>query len=317
MGIIGTFVQYLKNTGASQGTICQRRDGLLRLQKALERELLELDSETLTAFINGHPQWSENYRRNTLATIRVFYKWAHEKGFINKNPALEIITPKFKKRPPLPPIDEKSLIKAINAATSIRDLSALLLAGTMGLRRGEIAKLPLAAHVGQTIRVVGKGGKVRVLTLDEVTHNILIKRADEVRGYSEFFYPGDVDGHVCGYTIYKWIKRYVGDWAPHSLRRRSATKSFTGTKDIRAVQEFLGHANVSTTMDYVEASAEQVAACANAASFINLKSVRNIAGLPEELRPDAEKQLSFIELLARVTEMARTEGLEVRLKQAA
>lgn len=187
----------------------------------------------------------------------------------------------------------------------------------MGLRRSEIASLPKSAHIGKTLRVTGKGAKTRELPLDDLTDSILTKLAAE-NPESLFFFPGQKTAHAHPASIYKWAKALLGpQWALHSCRRRAGTKGYEETGDIVAVQLFLGHSHVNTTMIYVNINLARVAAVTRANSFIHVKSMRNIAGLPASQQPKPDDQLDFLSLVSQVSVMARTRGLEIHLKPAA
>lgn len=99
---IEQFIDHLKTAGASDGTIEQRSGGLRRLAEHFKTaNLLTLNADQLSGYINVN-KWSENYRRNTLATIRVFYHWAFVTSQLARNEAELIRTPKFRTQAPLP-----------------------------------------------------------------------------------------------------------------------------------------------------------------------------------------------------------------------
>lgn len=190
----------------------------------------------------------------------------------------------------------------------------LLLAATMGLRRSEIAALHPMDRVERTIRVLGKNSTVRELTLDKLTYELLLELEQE-QGQESYFFPGRFGGHIHPATVYKWLKRHLGpEWTLHSCRRRAATVGNRATKNVYAVQRFLGHASIETTQIYVDVGAEEIAAIATAASLASSRTARHLAGAPPSERSDIDEKSTFITDLASLTSRARIYGLELTIR---
>ncbi|MFR9869466.1 tyrosine-type recombinase/integrase [Corynebacterium striatum] len=131
---------------------------------------------------------------------------------------------------------------------------------TCGLRRAECARVRAcdveAVGRGYELRVFGKGGHVRLVPLPP--H--LARRIKSARGY---VFPGEVDGHISPGWLGKLVSRILADeYTPHKLRHRYGTVAYADSHDLRAVQELLGHASLSTTQVYVEANGDSRRAAA-------------------------------------------------------
>ena len=88
-------------------------------------------------------------------------------------------------------------------------------------------------------------------------------------GYSPkgYLFPGQIDGHVSPGHVGVLISRLMPEgWSMHKLRHRYASRGYAGTKDIRAVQEALGHASVATTQRYTAVTSHEVRAVSEAAA---------------------------------------------------
>lgn len=159
-------------------------------------------------------------------------------------------------------------------ATDPRTKIMLRLAAELGLRRAEVAAVH-AQHLededsGPILRVKGKGGKIRRIPVSDDLANII---EDGARSYDPhsprggFLFPGRIDGHLS--------PRYVGElcaeampgvWTMHTLRHRFATRAYRGTRNLRAVQELLGHSSVATTQRYTAVDEDELRAAMMAAA---------------------------------------------------
>jgi integrase len=197
--------------------------------------------------------WAVETTRSYLASLRSFYSWAHAKGLILANPIalLPAITPPAGKPRPAPEqVFRNALLTALQA-NDRRLWLMLMLAGTEGLRRGEICQVHTndveldTADGGWNLRVHGKGRKIRIVPLiDELSREIR-------RMPPGFLFPGRIDGHLSPAYVGKLISAALPEGiTAHPLRHRFAGKAYELERDIRAVQELLGHTSVRTTQIY-------------------------------------------------------------------
>lgn len=239
----------MRSAQKPDSTIGLRLYQLRRLAESfLDRDPWSLTLDELAAWI-GSNTWAKETARGYRAAIRQFYNWAHVTGRIAVNPAalLPPITPNQGKPHPAP---EDIYRAAIAGEPDDRVRLMLELAGGVGMRRAEIAVATANdAHLdadGWAMLVHGKGGKERVVPLsDSLAARI---RRWPHRGY---LFPGQIDGHLSPRYVGKLMSRAIdGEWTAHSLRHRFAGRAYAAERDIRAVQELLGHASVRTTQIY-------------------------------------------------------------------
>ena len=138
----------------------------------------------------------------------------------------------------------------------------LQLAAYAGLRRSEIAALQTRALVGDTLRVKGKGGKVRVVP---VLNAELLAALEAIP--PGFVFPGNDHGHQSPNWVGRQMARALGPgWTAHTLRHRFATMAYSHGRDLLSVQELLGHSKPETTARYTAVPDGALRAAVEAAS---------------------------------------------------
>ena len=221
-------------------------------------------------------QLGKNARKSSigrkLAAIRTFFRFLVRRGVIAKNPAELIATPKKENRLPFHlDIDQvTTLVEAPQEEEkhALRDRAILEMLYSCGLRVSELTGLDIGDLdlAGGMVRVMGKGGKERIVPVGsraiEAIRESLAGRG-ELAGSGPLFLNtrGDrinrrsvariVDAHVLRIAAFKRI-------SPHILRHTFATHMLEGGADLRAIQELLGHASLSTTQKYTHVSIDRL-----------------------------------------------------------
>jgi len=206
-----------------------------------------------------------------LSTLRQFYRFLQSDDRRLDNPCENIDSPKAIR--PLPKtLSQKEVTKLITTARSstspegIRTLCIVELLYSTGLRISELASLRLSAlvHSRQLIRVLGKGGKERMVPLGEpatlALNNYVTVRPSFLRQpvETDWLFPSrGREGHLTRRRISQILKtlslsaniepRKV---SPHILRHAFASHLLENGADLRSVQLMLGHADISTTQIY-------------------------------------------------------------------
>ena len=194
--------------------------------------------------------WSANTRRSMLVSIRQFFKWARSTGRRVDDPtdAVPRVSPVIGRPRPCP---EAAVHAAIRRSTP-RVRLMLALGATAGLRRAEISRVRgddvRPAIGGPVLAVLGKGDKVREVP---ITDELAAMIAAEAPNGGWCFPSPERPGPLTPAHVGKLIARTLPDhWTTHTLRHRFASAAYAADRDIRAVQELLGHASVSTTQIY-------------------------------------------------------------------
>jgi integrase/recombinase XerC len=209
-----------------------------------------------------------------LSALRGFFNYLIREKVIDANPAADIRAPKAAKRlPKTLDVDQVAslLAKAPADALGRRDHAMLELLYSSGLRLAELAGLDVADLdlADRTVRVLGKGSKTRVLPVGRqaiaALRAWLVERQSLVKGGEGALFVGQA-GRRLGARA---IQRRIGRWAeqsdigvpvhPHLLRHSFATHLLESSRDLRGVQELLGHADISTTQVYTHLDFQHLA----------------------------------------------------------
>jgi integrase/recombinase XerC len=193
-------------------------------------------------------------RRAYVSHARAFYRWAVTAQVVVVDPSVRLTNPKLSR--PLPrPVPDDDLRRAVELARPKMRLM-ILLGAFCGLRCQEIAGLhwtDLRLADGQTSLLVreGKGGKERVVPVPGVVLEAMV--AFGRRRSGPMFYGMDaaqIDAKSVSRSLNRYFQRNGMDFTAHQLRHRYGTTAYQLTKDLRLVQELLGHGSPNTTARY-------------------------------------------------------------------
>src|SRR5262245_35262590 len=200
-----------------------------------------------------------------LSAVRGYFNYLVREGVAASNPAVEIRAPKAARRLP-GTLDVDQITQLLEApkgdALAVRDRAIMELFYSSGLRLAELVGLGLTDVdlVDRTARVLGKGAKTRIVPVGR-------KACDAVRAWlKERAALADIDetalfvGRNGERLKSRAIQLRIAQWArraglparvyPHLFRHSFATHLLESSKDLRGVQELLGHADISTTQVY-------------------------------------------------------------------
>jgi site-specific recombinase XerD len=202
-----------------------------------------------------------------LAAVRTFYRHMLEVGEVSASPADLVASPKRDQYLPavLKPAEVAAVLDGIPASTplELRDRAMFELAYAAGLRAEEIVNIDVtdADSDAEQLRVLGKGSKTRVVPAGEPAWRAVAAYLERGRPAlqqerepalflsksGKRLSTSDVRRRLSG-----WVRRAAvqGGVTPHTLRHSFATHLLEGGADLRAIQELLGHATISTTQTY-------------------------------------------------------------------
>ncbi|HWA53964.1 MAG TPA: site-specific tyrosine recombinase XerD [Solirubrobacterales bacterium] len=285
-GLVLDFLSYLElERGLSRNTLDAYRTDLHQYGEYLaahELDALAAGPADISEFLaelatgGGRPAYSSATVHRKAACLRSFYKQLRRDELIGDDPTAALNAPRRAKK--LPQVLNYAEVQKLLAAprgdepTALRDRALLEVMYACGLRASETIGLEVGdvdLHEG-FLRARGKGSKERLVPLGRKAiaaissymrggRPKLVGERHEVRLFVNFR-----GGPLSRQGLYKIVQRnareagLAGRLSPHTLRHSFATHLLAGGCDLRAVQEMLGHADISTTQMYTHLSGEQL-----------------------------------------------------------
>ena len=223
-----------------------------------------------------------------LAAVRTFARHLRREGLLEDDPGTLLSPPKVERRMPAHmAVDEvTALLAAPDAGTplGLRDRAILELFYASGLRLSELVGLDLedVNLSGRMVRVLGKGGKERIVPFNPAAAAAIREYLPARRGIVSRAHRGATPdggpaprtsdplfvnyrgGRLSSRSVGRMVRRCVTrvgaqrGISPHALRHSFATHLLERGADLRAIQELLGHARITTTQRYTHVSAAQI-----------------------------------------------------------
>jgi integrase/recombinase XerC len=210
-----------------------------------------------------------------LSALRAFGRYMKREGWIEFDPSALAVAPRREQKVPAHlTVDEMSrLLDMPDTTTPLgrRDRAWLELFYASGLRLSELVGLDLedVNLSARMVRVMGKGGKERIVPFNASAKNALaawLKDRHRLtsRKSVDALFVNSRGARLTGRSVQRFVSRYVAACStrfgisPHALRHSFATHLLERGADLRAIQELLGHARLSTTQRYTHVNAAQL-----------------------------------------------------------
>jgi integrase/recombinase XerD len=286
---IGNFLDYLAvEKGLSQNTIEAYRNDLQQLASFMQEEATKLGSIPPWSGFNRQSMLryllnlkERNYAPTTVArkvaAAKSFFSFMTSEGIIKTNPTEDLGSPKVGKSLPKP-ISVSQVRRLLEQPAKLatleakRDRAMLELLYACGMRVSELVSLNLddVDTEGGYVRCFGKGHKERLIPVHKQAALAVEEYLKETRpqlAYSETekaLFLNRRGERLTRQGLWQILKGYAKsaeletEITPHTLRHSFATHMLNGGADLRAVQELLGHANISTTQVYTHLTTEHI-----------------------------------------------------------
>ncbi len=236
-------------------------------------DLARIDSFLLRRYLADlHKRNQRTSIARKLSALRTFFRYLVREGHLSGNPAEGLSTPKLNRYlPKTLSVDEAAALMERGYGTKLSDLrdrAIVELFYASGLRVSELTSLDVGSLDlrERLVRVIGKGRKERILPIGRKSHEALVAYL-EARGMpadDEPLFLNARGGRLTPRSVQRNLKTrllkagIIKDISPHALRHSFATHLLDGGADLRAIQELLGHASLSTTQKYTQVSVDQL-----------------------------------------------------------
>lgn len=236
------------------------------------------DLYAFLSFVSRERTNSSHARARKVATIKSFFNYTLTKsGMIDANPAAELESPKQVKRLPryLNVDESRQLLQTANDAETPhneRNYAMLTLFLNCGMRLSELVGINLPDIRGDTLTIIGKGDKERVVYLNAaciraIGQYLEIRSKGRIRDKNALFLSGQ-GRRISKNMVQRVVKQMIGlagidtaKYSTHKLRHTAATLMYQhGNVDIRALQAILGHESIATTEIYTHLDSRQLKA---------------------------------------------------------
>ncbi len=248
-------------------------DKLTQYYLAVDREIVfsKIQLSDLRSFVT----WlnvigmQANTQARVISGIKAFFTYLMQEEIIKVDPTALLEAPKLTRKLPdtLNIIEINQLIDAIDASKpeGMRNKAIIEMLYSCGLRVTELVELKISNVYSDTefIKVIGKGDKERLVPIGSVALKLLEIYIQEIRihltikkGHEDFIFLNRSGSRLSRISVFNLIKSLAiatgihKNISPHTLRHSFATHLIEGGADLRAVQEMLGHASITTTEIY-------------------------------------------------------------------
>jgi integrase/recombinase XerD len=278
---LDTFIDHLwLEDGLSKNTLESYRADLSQFDTWLVKSntaLLTANQADIQQYLAvKFPQSKPRSISRLIASMRRFYRYALRENLIEKDPTLQIESPKLPRSLPksLNEQEVEDLLGApnINEAIGLRDRAMLELLYASGLRVSELVTVKVNEVSTQdgVVRVTGKGSKTRLVPMGEEAADWIDKYIKHARPeilqkrMSDALFVTARASAMTRQAFWYLIKRYAlvagitKHMSPHVLRHAFATHLLNHGADLRVVQMLLGHADISTTQIYTHVARERL-----------------------------------------------------------
>lgn len=279
--LLGQFVAHLAvERGLSGNTLDAYRRDLMRYLQFLKeagkgdpRQAVEADVSALVRVLADTGLEPSSISRN-LSAIKTFHRFLASEGLTEGDPAERVVPPRHRRGLPavLNIFEVERLLEQPDLTTplGVRDRAMLEMLYALGIRVSELVSVRISDLLldAEIVRVIGKGDKERVVPIGaEATEHVLYYQRNTRPGLAKP-HSGDAlflnwrGGKLTRMAVWRMLRACAlragiqKDVSPHTLRHSFATHLLEGGADLRAVQEMLGHVDISTTQIYTHLDRE-------------------------------------------------------------
>ncbi len=258
--VIRKFAYYLwisRNKGAEKLVIYWKDLAHGRMDTDVDATAIQIDD--FLAFLTSIRDYKATTLHRIISSLSSFYRYLYAQGVIEANPLAAVDRPRIKEKE-IKYLKHNQVMKLIDSIPEeeSRDRLIIRLIYATGVRVSELCSMDIGDidFEDYTIRVRGKGGKFRVVFVDEDT-------LEEIESFSAGRIAGPLFLGQQGRAISpRTVQHIFKKWAPegitpHKIRHSYASELYKRSKNLRVVQENLGHSSIQTTEIYLHTDVDE------------------------------------------------------------
>jgi integrase/recombinase XerD len=257
------------NTVASYGSDVRHFFDFLKSKNILDLQKIERQHIVDYCQLRCDDAISAKSMHRFLCALRRFFWFLRKEGLLKISPVDDIVLPRVEKKLPqvakLCTIDQMLAQSQENSRRGLRDAAIIAVLYAAGLRVSELIALKIADVdlMRGFLTTVGKGGKERVVPLNERAMALIVSYLEHARpelvgdASSQILFVRAGGLMLSRQSVWKIVKKYAvlaggsHELSPHKLRHSFATHLLEGGINLRALQLLLGHADLATTEIYM------------------------------------------------------------------
>lgn len=284
--LMESFISHMKNKKKSENTITSYRYDLVPFVKYFNSLNIDIKNTKVIHLENylATIDCKESSMNRYISSLQAFFKYLHKViQIIDNNPALGLERPIIPDREPiyLKQSEAEKLLKSVTGEYKERDYAILTIFLNCGLRLSELVNTDINKidYNNQTITVIGKGNKEREVDLTPaciIAINKYLQVRPDVKNENALFLS-ERRKRIAKSTVQSLTKKYLSmakfdikKYSVHKLRHTAATLIYKESKDLKALQEILGHENSHTTEIYTHIDKEHRKSVANSNPLSNI-----------------------------------------------
>jgi site-specific recombinase XerD len=232
--------------------------------KDFEKARLDTSVEVTPVLVNDFLSFvssMQTYKPKTfhriISTLSSFYRFLYSQGVVTTNPLTGIDRPRIKQQE-VKYLKHNQVLRLIDSIEDMRDKLIVRTIYATGVRVSELCNINIEDIDSDehTIRIRGKGDKIRTVFIDDETLGELTKFiGNRIAGP---LFVGQQGKHISSRAIQHIFKHYAPQGiTPHKIRHSYASELYKRSKNLRVVQENLGHTSIKTTEIYLHTDIDE------------------------------------------------------------
>lgn len=258
--VIRKFGYYLwirRNKGPEKLVIYWQDLAHARMDTEVDATAIQIDD--FLGFVTSIRDYKATTLHRIISSLSSFYRYLYAQGVIEANPLAAVDRPRIKEKE-IKYLKHNQVMRLIESIPedNSRDRLIIRLIYATGVRVSELCSMDIGDidFEDNTIRVRGKGGKIRVVFVDEDT-------LEQIDNFSAGRIAGPLFVGQLGHAISpRTVQHIFKNWAPegitpHKIRHSYASELYRRSKNLRVVQENLGHSSIQTTEIYLHTDVDE------------------------------------------------------------